>query len=297
MLPWGGHWQGARLSPGARVWVLGATGQVGQACLHVLTRWFDVRGFTHAEWDITLPESVQRWLLGTAPRERPRCIINCAALTNVDQCEDMPDRAMVVNAHGPGLLAHACERMGLLLVHLSTDYVFDGTQGIPYEEADPPRPLSAYGRSKLDGERRVAERMPSGQFLILRTSWVFSSYRPNFVTWVLERARAGLPVRAVTDQVSAPTWADDLAEAIGHLLLNGVRGWVHFRNEGVCSRYEQAEWILRTQGLPTSLLEARTMAEMGWRARRPAYSVLSTARYQARTGLTPRDWRTILPRG
>jgi dTDP-4-dehydrorhamnose reductase len=152
MLPWGGHWQGARLSPGARVWVLGATGQVGQACLHVLTRWFDVRGFTHAEWDITLPESVQWWLLGTAPRERPRCIINCAALTNVDQCEDMPDRAMVVNAHGPGLLAHACERMGLLLVHLSTDYVFDGTQGTPYEEADPPRPLSAYGRSKLDGE-------------------------------------------------------------------------------------------------------------------------------------------------
>ncbi len=291
---WGDAWNGVPLAPGARIWIVGASGQVGQACMRCWRDRYEVRGFVRTEWDITRPEDVSRWILDTSPLHRPDCIVNCAAMTRVDACETHPEDAERANAHGPGLLAYACERTGILLVHLSTDYVFSGTQETPLQEDTPPHPCNVYGRTKLEGERRIVQQITSGRFLIVRTSWVFSLYRANFLTWVLERARAQQQIPVVTDQTGCPTAADDLADAIGRLLERGARGWIHFRNGPPCSRYDQARTILATFGLPVDLCVPVTRTALPWKAQRPRYSVLHVGRYRAITGMTPRPWQDAL---
>ena len=187
-----------------------------------------------------------------APHQ-PEVIVNATAYTAVDRAESEPELAMAINARAPGLLAEEALRLGALLIHYSTDYVFDGNKGSPYLESDLPNPLGVYGQSKLEGERAI--QAVGGDALILRTSWVYSLRRDSFVTKVLQWSRQQPMLRLVTDQVSNPTWARMLAEATALLLVKGGDGWLewlgerrglyHLAGSGYASRLEWAQAILK----------------------------------------------------
>jgi dTDP-4-dehydrorhamnose reductase len=223
---------------------------------------------------------------------RPRLVFNCAAFTDVDGAEVRPDLAMAVNALGAQAVAQACAEAGAHLVHLSTDYVFDGQagrDGRPYREDDPPAPLSAYGRSKLAGERLVCAALPGA--LIVRTAWLFGPGRVNFVDKVVAQGRRGGPFPVVEDEVGSPTYAPDLAEALLELGRRWLAGVLHLVNEGQASRLEMARFCLAAAGLDPELAQPITSAELGLPAARPAYSVLDAGAAARLRGKTLPDWR------
>jgi len=243
---------------------------------------------TRAEADVT-----DRFRLeAEIERLRPDAIINCAACTDVDGCETDPDGARRVNAEGAGNAARSAGAVGSRLIHVSTDFVFDGCRNVPYTEDDPPAPLSEYGRSKLEGERRVAALAPD--HLIVRTSWLYGAGRPNFVDAIRTRARNGGTLRVVDDQFGSPTYVVDLARALRRLIDCDARGLVHFANRGICSRHEMARFILDAGGFHGVGLEAIKTGEAGRIAVRPAFAALDTARYVRLTGEAPRPWQEAL---
>ena len=247
-----------------------------------------VAALPRAELDITADAPVAEVFRTLAPK----IVLNAAAYTDVDGCERDPERARRGNAEGPRVVAEACRATGAFLVHLSTDFVFDGTLDRPYRETDAPAPVSAYGASKLEGERLVAAACPGA--LIVRTAWTFGAGRDNFVTKVLRRARAGGPLSVVTDQTGSPTWTEDLAKAIMALVKAGATGTFHVVNAGTASRHELAVAALAAAGLgAVPVAQARTVPAPGIAAR-PAYSVLDTAAFTRRTGRAPRPWREAL---
>jgi dTDP-4-dehydrorhamnose reductase len=218
----------------------------------------------------------------------PEWIINAAAFNDVDGAETLPEAAFAVNGAGPGHLAEAAAVVGASIVHISTDYVFDGTKGAPYTEDDAPNPLSVYARSKYQGERRVLESGVSA--CVLRTAWLYGRHGKNFVKAILAAAARGGPLKVVADQVGSPTATADLAQAIAQLLQTPARGLFHVANAGACSRFEFAQAIV--QGSVEVLLIAT--AEAGRPARRPANSSLTSVHWQ-QSGLTPlRSWRSAL---
>ena len=227
---------------------------------------------------------------------KPDVVFNATAWNRVDAAEAEPERAFVVNAHAPRTLARAAADVGARLVHVSTDYVFDGLSPRPYGEEDEPRPLSVYGASKLEGERNVLAA--GAQHLVVRTSGVLgragsAQKGGSFVDRILEQARAGKPLRVVADQTFAPTFADELADALIALARSPVRGLVHVTNAGSCTWHELALAALREAGsaAPVAAIKA---AELKLPARRPAYSVLDNSRYLS-LGLTrPRPWQDAL---
>jgi dTDP-4-dehydrorhamnose reductase len=229
-------------------------------------------------------------------RVSPDVVFNATAYNKVDQAESEPDRAMAVNALGPRWLATAAAEAGALLVHFSTDYVFDGAAERPYREDDHPRPLGAYGVSKLSGEQLVAAS--GAEHLLIRTSGLLGrggseQKGGSFADRILARARGGQPLRVVADQTFAPTCAPDLAAASVALVRAGGRGIFHVANAGSCSWHGLAEAALALAGIDAPV-EAIASAELAQPARRPAYSVLDTARYHA-LGLPPlRPWREAL---
>jgi dTDP-4-dehydrorhamnose reductase len=214
----------------------------------------------------------------------------------VDGAETDPAPAMAVNAVGAGHVARACRERGVVIVHVSSDYVFDGAKREPYREEDCPRPLSAYGVSKLAGCFLVAAA--GGPHLIVRTSGVFGAggnrvKGGSFVERILARARSGQPLRVVNDQMSSPTYAPDLAVALVTLVERGARGLLHVTNSGACSPYDLATAALEIAGIHARIEPIRT-ADLGAPARRPAYSVLDNGRALA-AGLAPlRPWRAAL---
>lgn len=220
---------------------------------------------------------------------RPRLVFNCAGFTDVDGAEVRPDLAMAVNAQGARAVARACAEAGAHLVHLSTDFVFDGQSDRPYREDDPPGPLSAYARSKLAGERLTLEALPGA--LIVRTAWLFGAGRVNFVDKVLAQGRRGEPFPVVSDQVGSPTYAPDLAEALLDLGRRWVAGVLHVVNQGQASRLEMARFCLGAAGLEPALAQPVTSAELGLPARRPAYSVLDAGRAASLRGRPLPDWQ------
>jgi dTDP-4-dehydrorhamnose reductase len=221
----------------------------------------------------------------------PSYVVNGAAYTDVDACETNEQHAIDVNGRGPEHLAAACRRLGAAIVHVSTDFVFDGSNRRPYLPDDRPNPVSAYGRSKLYGETAV--RSAGCQSLIVRTSWLFGAGGKNFVDEILKRAAAGEPLRVVSDQVGRPTLADDLADAIIRLIDCEARGIVHFANAGHCSWYEFAEAIVHAASY-TNPVKPICTAELARPARRPAYSVLDCSDYTRITGQRPRPWQSAL---
>ncbi len=268
--------------------VLGAGGMLGAAVARVLEKEFpDTVSATRAEADVT-----DRFRLeAEVERLRPTVIVNCAAYTDVDGCELDADRARRVNAEGAENAALAAAAAGCRLVHISTDFVFDGRSRRPYLESDPTGPLSQYGRTKLEGERRVAAAHPDP--LIVRTSWLYGHGRSNFVDAIRTRSRDGGILKVVDDQFGSPTYVADLAEALPLLLAIERRGLVHFANAGHCSRHDLASAVVTILGAPCRL-ERITTEEAGRIAVRPAFSALDTSLYTRLTGRVPRPWEEAL---
>lgn len=251
-----------------RVMITGAGGQLGQEMAKQAgMRGYDTIPFTSRELDITGAGAVR----GAILRHRPDAVINCAAYNAVDQAERDWKRAFLVNGLAVRNLALAAHEAGAVLVHYSTDYVFDGLSPRPYTIADRPNPLSRYGESKLLGEQAVRDH--SRRYFLIRTSWVFGPGNTNFAQKVIEWSRQNDRLKIVDDQVSSPTCTRDLADATLGLLETGQFGLYHLTNGGSCSRYEWAKYILDATGWKGVLLPAKS-EEFPTPARRPAYSVL-----------------------
>ena len=219
-------------------------------------------------------------------------VINAAAYTAVDDAESHESDAFAVNATGAGNLATACARTGARLVHVSTDYVFDGTGTEPHREFEPTNPLSAYGRSKLAGERAVLDAHLDGA-TVVRTAWLYGAGGRSFVATILAKARAGEPVSVVDDQFGQPTWTHDLADRIAEL-LDVPAGVYHATNAGRCSWWEFAVAIYEGAGVATDLVSRTTSAAFARPAPRPANSVLGDDAARA-VGIEPmRSWRLAL---
>jgi dTDP-4-dehydrorhamnose reductase len=219
-------------------------------------------------------------------------LVNAAAYTNVERAEDDAETAYRVNEHGPRLLAAAARDAGVRFVHVSTDFVFDGTKDGAYTEDDAPAPLSVYGASKLAGEVAVAEEMPDA--LIVRTAWVFGPAGANFPTKVLELASRLPALTVVTDEHGSPTYTPDLAAGIVGLVDTGARGLYHLTGSGACSRYELALEILRLAGIDIPV-EPVTSDVFPTRAARPANSVLDCSKAAA-LGVVMPEWHDALAR-
>jgi dTDP-4-dehydrorhamnose reductase len=265
--------------------ITGAAGQLGQALIECGGRQgWEVVATDLSELDITDPQAV--W--GELSRERPEVVINAAAATRVDELESDPDGALRVNGLGPRNLAVACRRLGVKLVHLSTDYVFDGTKAGPYVEWDATGPLSVYGRSKLLGEEWV--RQQCADHFIVRTAWLYGVPGPNFVTAILARARALAPdgeLKVVDDQRGTPTSTLALAPQLLALAATEAFGTYHATCQGETTWYGFACQILATAGLSVQATPCTT-AEFPRAAPRPANSILANRLLQvARLDLMP----------
>lgn len=271
-----------------RVLVTGSAGMLGTELVPLFRREFDVIPADLAEFDVRDSAAADAFVA----EARPALVINCAAYTDVDGAESDPETAFDVNSGGAGNVAAAAERVGARLVHVSTDYVFDGACDRPYTEEDEPRPLGVYGRSKLAGERRVAEA--SSDALIVRTAWLYGHAGPNFIEKMLSLASSGGPLRVVDDQVGAPTYVRDLAGAMRELIAVGATGVVNATNRGWCTWFEFAREILDLAGHKDVPIEAVTSEEFPRPAPRPGYSVLSLARLVSLTGREPRSWQDAL---
>lgn len=217
-------------------------------------------------------------------------IINLAAYTQVDMAEADTEIAERVNGLAPALLAKYCRRM----IHISTDYVFDGEKRSPYGEEDKPNPLGQYGASKLRGEKRLLEQKPDS--IIIRTSWLYSEFPNNFLTKILKMAKERPELKIVDDQIGTPTYADDLASVIAQIVVSEVRpGIYHFSNEGQTSWYEFAKAFLEASKVLTPVFPVST-SEFKTAARRPMYSVLDKSKIKNELGITIQTWQESLKR-
>ncbi len=277
-----------------RVLVTGATGQVGSEVVSAMHRLgHDVIAPGRSGLDLMQPSQVEHRVTLLVPD----WIINCAAYTQVDRAESEPEQAMTVNRDSAAALARAAAACNARLLHISTDFVFDGSRSRPYREDDLPNPLGVYGRSKLEGEQAVREALPGA--VILRTAWVYGVHGHNFVKTMLRIAGEGRPLRVVDDQTGTPTWARDIAGAITALVQADATGLYHYTSAGsvswcgfagaILSAAAQAGFEIRTQAV-----EPITTADYPTPARRPAYSVLDTGKIQAQLGLSIPDWRDSL---
>jgi dTDP-4-dehydrorhamnose reductase len=261
---------------------------LGSEVVAALSATADVVAADLGDFDVTDAGAVRDALRASAPD----AVINCAAWTDVDGAETHRAQAFAVNASGAGNVARAAAETGARLLHVSTDYVFDGSKDGPYEEGDDPRPLNAYGESKLAGEREVAAA--GGRALVARTAWLYGHGGRNFVDTVLSRARRGEPLRIVSDQVGPPTSARDLAVILAELLPTKATGIVHATNSGSCSWYELGRRALDFAGLSGVEVRAVPSSEFPRPAARPANSVLRLDRLVALTGWLPRPWDEAL---
>ena len=281
--------------------VLGAGGQVGhELCRLAWPVGYSVAAFGHDGVDITQREAV----FAAVARERPDIVINAAAYTAVDRAESEPEIAWASNCTGPANLAAACHDAAIPLIHLSTDYVFDGSRAGAYREDDPVKPLGVYGESKEAGDRAV--RAALARHVILRTAWVYSAHGHNFVKTMLRLGQERPVLRVVADQIGSPTSAADIAAAIGTIVQqlnagNSLWGTYHFAGAGAVSWHGFAEaifalasqWNSTGRG-PPPRVEAITTADYPTPARRPANSVLDCCRIGEAFGIVPRPWREAL---
>jgi len=275
-----------------KIVILGAGGRLGAALLREYRDKFEVTGFDRTQLDLSDLSGVWEKLQKTDFD----VLINAAGFTKVDLCETQPDLAFLTNAEAPRVLARICGEKSSRLIHFSTDYVFDGEKREPYTEEDEAAPISVYGESKLAGENNVVTTQDRN--LVVRVSWVFGPDRPSFIDAMIKGAQERERVDAIADKFSAPTYTHDIAEMLPQFFERDVEGGiVHFANSGQCSWQEYAQWALdrcRDAGLPlrVSTVGAGKLENMAnWIARRPVYSVLSTAKYTTLTGISPRTWR------
>ena len=272
--------------------VTGGNGQLGSALRLASAESSHRYVFTDvAELDITSPEAVEAFF----EREKVDVVVNCAAYTAVDLAEENEAQADLINHRAVALLAEACKRHNATLIHISTDYIFSGEADAPYKEDAEPSPLGVYGRTKLAGERAVAE---SGcRYIILRTAWLYSELGRNFFKTMQSLTASRPEIKVVADQTGTPTYAGDLAKAVTYIINSeqlGKCGIYHYTNEGVCSWYDFACEIARLSGHTDCKVKPCTTEEYPTKARRPRYSVLDKSKFIATFGLAIPEWRDSL---
>jgi dTDP-4-dehydrorhamnose reductase len=252
-----------------RILLTGAGGQLGLELAETLPRRDrEVVALDHQELDVADVGAVY----SAIEEHSPQIVVNAAAYTNVDGCEEATDLAYAVNALGPRNLAQACERRGCELLHVSTNYVFDGRHGRPYETFDPPNPISAYGRTKLAGEELVTRL--TNRWYVVRSAGVYGRGH-NFVRTMLRVAEERDLLKVKDDEFISPTYARDLAEGIARIIEDGRYGLYHLTNAGSCSWYEFTREIFRRAGVETEVVSVPS-SEYPLPAARPANGVLST---------------------
>ena len=288
-----------------KIVIIGAGGRLGAALMREYRNRFEVTGFDHAQLDLSNRDQIRERVDGASFD----VLINTAAYTNVDLCETQRDQAFHINAEAPRLLAEICRDKDAKLIHFSTDYVFDGEKHEAYTEEDEANPISVYGESKRAGEENILA--VKGRHLVVRVSWVFGPDRPSFIDGLIKRAQENEHVDAIADKFSTPTYTLDIVEMLGRILDNWSRralapdglgagrlqGILHFANTGECSWQEYGQWALDCCQTCGVSIKAKTVSPLelkdmkNWVARRPVYSVLSSARYTEFTGASPRAWR------
>ena len=282
-----------------RILLIGKIGQVGWELRRTLAPMAQVTCADYPEIDLTSGDSIRRWVHET----RPNIVINAAAYTAVDKAESEPDKAMKINGVAPGILAEEAKKLGALLVHYSTDYVFDGAKTEPYVETDAPNPLGAYGRTKLAGDEAV--RAIGGAHLIFRLCWVYGVRGQNFMLTMMRLAREREKLRVVGDQVGCPTWSRMIAETTALALKQVVAapdpaaftGTYHLASSGVTSWHGFADAIIKlmpADGKKCTQVEAISTAEYPTPTKRPAYSVLSCDKLERVFGVRLPHWEDSL---
>ncbi|NEQ98559.1 MAG: dTDP-4-dehydrorhamnose reductase [Cyanothece sp. SIO2G6] len=286
-----------------RILLVGANGQLGQELRHTLASGNAVTAVGRAELDLSNTDAIRQLIQTTAPD----VIVNAAAYTAVDKAETDEAMAKTVNAIAPTIMAEESQKLGATLVHVSTDYVFNGQKNTPYLETDTPDPLGVYGRTKLMGEDGI--RQSCDRSIIIRTAWVYGVQgKGNFVKTMLRLGAEREELRVVVDQVGSPTWTQDLAGAIATLVqkvdmsdaaAEGILGLYHYANSGITSWYDFAIAIFaeaEALGFPLAIKQVMpiTTAEYPTPAQRPAYSSLSNRRIAEVIGEQPPHWRKSL---
>jgi dTDP-4-dehydrorhamnose reductase len=285
-----------------RLLLLGRYGQLGWELNRTLAPLGQVMAYDYPDVDLTNLEHLRALIREVVPD----VIVNAIAYTAVDRAEGDSETALTVNGHAPGLMAEEAAKLGCVLIHFSTDYVFDGTKHETYVEEDATNPINVYGYSKLVGEQGVQQI--GGAYLILRTSWVYSLRRDNFVTKVLQWSRSQETLSIVTDQIGNPTWCRMLAEITALLLsrggedvaawINERRGLYHLAGSGYASRFEWAGAIMELDPHPdeqkVTRIQPALSADFPTPAKRPLFSALNCDKFKRTFGLQLPDWREAL---
>lgn len=245
-------------------------------------------GLGHEALDTTDPDAVG----AAVSRLRPDAVLHCAAYTAVDRAEDEPERAMAVNAGSVEWVARAAKKCGAVVVYVSSDYVFDGQADVPYREEDRTEPISVYGRSKLEGERRLARVYPEGT-IIVRSAWLYGPGK-GFVDWARDRLLRGEELALIEDQRGSPTHAGHLARGMLTLIEQDRRGLFHLVNRGDASWYEVGRAVAEELSIEAPRVRAILSSALERPARRPPYSVLSVERFERVTGVRVESWREAL---
>ena len=271
--------------------VTGSSGQLGQCLKQLLLSATDISCYfaTREDLDITNSDELQRFF---SDHNFDYCI-NTAAYTNVEKAESEQKEAFLINAEGAYSLAKACKKHNVVLLHISTDYVFDGMAKTPYQEQDPTNPLNVYGASKLKGEQHIVDTW--NKHFIIRTSWLYSQYGHNFLNSMLEFAKQKKALAITTQQTGTPTNANDLAQVLVTIIKTGNAryGVYHFSNQGEATWYDFAKAIFKAAGEIDTVNLAKTEHYATF-AKRPAYSVLNCNKLKDTLGITYRNWEDSL---
>jgi dTDP-4-dehydrorhamnose reductase len=268
-----------------KVLIVGCLGMLGSDLMAAFSPVHEAIGYDQQEMDIT---QLEQCLAGMEVL-RPDAVINAAAYTRVDDCESHEKEAFLINGQGAGNLARAAASVNALLVHYSTDYIFDGLKRDAYLETDKPNPQSIYGKSKLQGEDLIRQNCPG--HLILRTSWLFGKNGPNFIRTIVGMARKGMPLRVVNDQKGNPTYSKDLAAHTLKMIDAGCRSTYHLTNDGSCTWFELASTAIEWAGIKGISIIPVSTSEFPRPAPRPSNSILANARLK-RDGLPlMRPWQ------
>lgn len=278
----------------ANILITGADGQLGSELKKTTFTALDEVFFTDvADLDITDKKAIEEYVR----RNDIDTIVNCAAYTAVDRAEDEPEKAALINTEAVKNLAEVANREGCLLIHISTDYVFDGTASEPYTEKSLTNPQSVYGRTKLAGEQAI--KKTGCLAIVIRTAWLYSEFGHNFVKTMLRLAQEKGELKVVADQVGTPTYAADLAAAIVRIIADenvaDKTGIYHFSNEGECSWFEFAREIVQQSGIEVAV-EPLTTEQYPTKAKRPAYSVLDKTKIKREFGVEVPEWKEALGR-
>jgi len=280
----------------SKILVTGANGQLGNE-LRRICKNFPGLQFIYTDvdmLDITNPDAVSVFMEAS----RPAIVVNCAAFTDVEGAEDNYKTARKVNSLAPQVLAAACAMQDAFLIHISTDYVFDGETNIPYTEDNETNPMSIYGQTKLEGEEKI--KTVFDNYIILRTSWLYSEYGHNFIRTILSKSKENASIEVVDDQIGSPTYARDLANTIIDIIIKSILnptayqpGIYNYTNQGSCSWYEFAQEIVNIAGINCEVKPIKS-DKFPTKAKRPKYSVLDTTKIRSSFGIGIPNWKDSL---